>query len=113
MIFASTDVLSQIASLAALEILVWDAKTMTDRMMYASLMELVERRQMMREYIMQVEVGNAPITVQELVRCKDCKHNSLTRLSGNVFCDYGIGLYQLNDFCAKGERKETEDGKIH
>lgn len=24
----------------------------------------------MREYIMQVEVGNSPITVQELVRCK-------------------------------------------
>lgn len=44
-----------------------------------------------------------------IVRCKDCKHNSLTRLSGNVFCDYGIGLYQLSDFCSKGERKETED----
>ena len=51
--------------------------------------------------------------VCELVRCKDCKFNSLKRLSGNVFCNYGIGLYQLNDFCSKGERKEAEDAEIH
>lgn len=28
----------------------------------------------MKEYIMIKEIGNAPITVAELVRCRDCKH---------------------------------------
>ena len=45
-------------------------------------------------------------TLTEVVRCKDCKHNSLKRMSGNVFCDLGMGLSQLYDFCSKGERRE-------
>ena len=40
----------------------------------------------------------------EVVRCKDCIHNSLKRVSGNTYCDLGIGLYQLDDFCSRGER---------
>lgn len=43
--------------------------------------------------------------VGTLVRCKDCKHNSLNRVSGNVFCSLGIGLSQIYDFCSYGERK--------
>ena len=39
-----------------------------------------------------------------VVRCKDCKHNSLKRVSGNAFCDLGIGLSQIYDFCSLGER---------
>ncbi len=42
----------------------------------------------------------------EIVRCKDCKHNSLKRMSGNTFCDLGMGLSQLYDFCSQGERSE-------
>ena len=42
----------------------------------------------------------------QVVRCKDCKHNSLNRLSGNAFCDLGIGLSQIYDFCSLGERRE-------
>ena len=41
-----------------------------------------------------------------VVRCKDCIHNSLNRRSGNAFCEFGIGLFQLNDFCSRGERRE-------
>lgn len=45
----------------------------------------------------------------DVVRCKDCIHNSLNRRSGNACCEFGFGLYQLNDFCSRGERRE--DGK--
>ena len=48
------------------------------------------------------------ISVTPIVRCKDCKHNSLNRISGNTYCDLGIGLYQLCDFCSLGERKADE-----
>lgn len=41
----------------------------------------------------------------EVVRCKDCKHNSLKRMSGNTYCDLGMGLFQLYDFCSLGERR--------
>lgn len=44
---------------------------------------------------------------EPLVRCKDCKHNSLKRVSGNVFCDLGIGLSQIYDFCSLGERRDN------
>ena len=42
----------------------------------------------------------------EVVRCKDCIHNSLNRRSGNAYCELGIGLFQLNDFCSEGERRK-------
>ena len=44
----------------------------------------------------------------EIVRCMDCKHNSLGRFFGNTYCDLGIGLYQLDNFCSRGERREDE-----
>ena len=43
-----------------------------------------------------------------VVRCKECIHNSLNRRSGNAYCEFGIGLFQLNDFCSLGERRENE-----
>ena len=43
--------------------------------------------------------------IVEVVRCKDCKHNSLKRMSGNTYCDLGMGLFQLYDFCSLGERR--------
>ena len=41
----------------------------------------------------------------DIVRCKECKHNSLKRMSGNTYCDLGMGLFQLYDFCSLGERR--------
>ena len=45
------------------------------------------------------------IEVDEIVECKDCKHNKLPENAGNILCELDIELYQLNDFCSKGERK--------
>lgn len=61
----------------------------------------------MREYIMQVEVGNAPITVQELVRCRDCKHRVAE--SNDDWCECTGCDINPDGFCEEGERKETED----
>lgn len=49
------------------------------------------------------------INWSSLVRCKDCKHCGLSRMTGNTYCDLGIGLYNLDDFCSRGERKEDAD----
>lgn len=46
---------------------------------------------------------------EPLVRCKDCKHNSLRMVGGNAFCELGIGLSQIYDFCSLGERRDNED----
>ena len=45
------------------------------------------------------------IDAVKVVRCKDCKHNSLKRMSGNTYCDLGMGLSQLYDFCSRGKRR--------
>ena len=47
-----------------------------------------------------------PMDIVPVVRCKDCKHNSLKRMSGNTYCDLGMGLFQLYDFCSMGERRK-------
>lgn len=46
--------------------------------------------------------------IGELVRCKDCKWFN----DYEVACDLLTGLVSSNsdDYCSKGERKETEDG---
>ena len=49
------------------------------------------------------------IDAVDVVRCKDCKHNSLNRIIGNTYCDLGIGLSQLYDYCSHGERKENDE----
>ena len=60
-------------------------------------------------YIAESDIIFAPkADVVEVVWCKDCKHNSLKRVSGNAFCELGIGLSQIYDFCSKGERREDE-----
>ena len=66
---------------------------------------------MAKEWIVPDEdlvVDGAYFDYQELVRCKECRHNSLNRRSGNAYCEFGFGLYQLNDFCSRGERREDE-----
>ena len=51
---------------------------------------------------------NAQPTVDAVpvVRCEDCLHNSLNRKCGNAYCNLEIGLYQLDDYCSRGERRE-------
>lgn len=44
----------------------------------------------------------------QVVRCKDCKYNSLNRIIGNAYCNLGIELYQLDDYCSRGERRKDE-----
>ena len=59
----------------------------------------------MAEYIMQIEPYNVPITIQELVRCKDCKnldtHNHRCKV-------WNHGVYAWFDFCSRAEREEYE-----
>ena len=72
----------------------------------------------MAEYIFEIsealydeQTGEAvmkPDFKGKLVRCRDCKHNSLNRKSGNAYCNLGIELYQLDDYCSCGERREEE-----
>ena len=61
----------------------------------------------MKEYIMKVEMGNAPITVQPLVRCKNCKHRLLPTGETRAECMIRAGWFPVDDdwFCADGERK--------
>lgn len=56
----------------------------------------------------KIIIGTPEIDAVEVVRCKDCKHNSLNRKIGNAYCDLGIGLNQLYDYCSRGERKEDD-----
>ena len=48
------------------------------------------------------------VDAEPVVRCKDCKHNSLNRIIGNTYCNLGIGLSQLYDYCSHGEGREDE-----
>lgn len=62
---------------------------------------------MMAEYIMQIEAYNVPITIQKLVRCRDCKH----RDAEEGFCEgrgWPMQLVPDYGFCDKGERSEDE-----
>lgn len=61
----------------------------------------------MAEYIMQIEPYNVPITIQELVRCKDCKHWERDVIFSDGWCR---GKHQGDPdwFCADGERREDE-----
>lgn len=57
---------------------------------------------------------NVTITMTELVRCKDCKHQE--RIAGysdyqpnTVFCNKWEHLTDIQGHCYKGERKENEE----
>ena len=59
----------------------------------------------MKEYILRYEkltLSEIPKVVQELVRCKDCKHH------GNYECNITMLTSQVTEddwFCADGEKK--------
>lgn len=67
-------------------------------------MSVLAERTAFKEMLMDAPTVDAV----EVIRCKDCKHNSLNRKSGNAWCDFGFGLYQLDDFCSRGEKRENE-----
>lgn len=60
----------------------------------------------MKEYIMGVaDTGMVSKVVQELVRCKDCKHSTVSE-NGLIKCGH---TFRTEDFfCADGERR-TDD----
>lgn len=60
----------------------------------------------MKEYIMIKETGNAPITIAELIRCKDCKFHHASEILNKCWCekDFIDGLHNRDWFCADGER---------
>lgn len=43
--------------------------------------------------------------VVEVVRCRDCKHNTLDKNAGNANCDMFYGMTDQNGFCHYGERR--------
>jgi hypothetical protein len=59
----------------------------------------------MKEYIMIKETGNAPITVAELIRCKDCKY-SRRIITPFMDCDRFRRVTDTEQFCSWAERKE-------
>ena len=64
----------------------------------------------MKEYIMIKETGNAPITVVELVRCKDCKHwipGKITDKDDFIppRCKRNSGGWSADEFCSNAERR--------
>ena len=58
---------------------------------------------------MRAFIGDAPtIDAVPVVRCKDCKHNSLNRRSGNAWCELGIELFQLDGFCSHAKKEKLK-----
>ena len=55
---------------------------------------------------MNAVVDVPTIDAVPVVRCKDCKHNLLSRVSGNALCYLGMSLSHPYDFCSQAERKE-------
>lgn len=60
----------------------------------------------MREIIIQLTDEGELIPLEELVRCKDCRHR---RIDGcNYSCDKGNYLGMDSEWCSYGERRESE-----
>ncbi len=47
-----------------------------------------------------------PSEEPEIIRCKDCIHNTLPRESGNAMCELYYGMIEPWGFCHRGGRKE-------
>ena len=43
--------------------------------------------------------------VAEVIRCKDCKHNSSKQNAGNALCDLFYGMTDQEGYCHLGEKK--------
>ena len=62
----------------------------------------------MKEYIMIKETGNSPITVAELIRCKDCKYWSPIMLGGCGYCNLTDENYieKADGYCCHAEKRK-------
>jgi hypothetical protein len=58
--------------------------------------------------IIDALVPSKTADVEEVVRCKDCKHKLRTVANGFVICreKHGMVRPSLDDFCSYGERRE-------
>lgn len=71
------------------------------------------------DMVLMKDLENAPaIDAVPVVRCKDCKYaewwDNFEFDIGQYFCEfmeYNVELKD-NDFCSKGERRETDDGNL-
>ncbi len=58
-------------------------------------------------------VENYGVDVPDIVRCKDCKwYSQVTSMTGKLLsegrCEYHSNYFAEDDYCSRGERKESE-----
>lgn len=72
----------------------------------------MERTVAMAEYIIKVgeEGYEKPTVIQELVRCKDCKHNPKLEWFGCPMASLSEKQRPETAWCWKGERKDGDNG---
>ena len=69
---------------------------------------------MIREYIYFIDDnpnGTSGMTEEEIIRCKDCKHNYNTCFNHGVnepMCDFTDRKLKETDFCSFGERRAEQ-----
>ena len=49
--------------------------------------------------------------ISDLVRCKDCIHNTLPSSHGNACCELFYGMNNQFGFCSYGERRDNGEDK--
>lgn len=55
------------------------------------------------------ELVQLPSAQPEVIYCKDCAHNIITRPNaGNACCELYDGMYDLYGYCHEGERRQDE-----
>lgn len=53
------------------------------------------------------ELIDEPITLKEIVRCRDCKYYELVPEDSGDWCEYWTDrVYRADGFCAWGERRQ-------
>lgn len=49
--------------------------------------------------------------IDELVRCKDCKHGTETDYKDVYFCRLGNGMHHRTFYCGNAERKDEPEAE--
>lgn len=62
-----------------------------------------------REYIVKVTDDGECVTVGELVRCKDCKHWTVTSEDDYQSCECDALIRHKDFYCARAERKGNDN----
>ena len=57
-----------------------------------------------------IVLGMIPADAVEVVRCKDCKHLTITKQTKSRFCNVWCTFQNMSDenFCSYGERKDDD-----